>query len=66
MLQMLAVNFGRTPVQQTLEIPSIRQTTAIDLMTGLAEKKPLDPPPLRLELQPLTGKVILFQTKYYA
>lgn len=65
MLQMLAVNFGRTPVQQTLEIPSIRQTTAIDLMTGLAEKKPLDSPTLRLELPPLTGKVILFQTKYY-
>lgn len=65
MLQMLAVNFGRTPAQQVLEMPSIRQTTAIDLMTGLAEKKPLDSSTIRLDLPPLTGKVILFQTKYY-
>lgn len=65
MLQLLALNFGKTPVQQTLEIPSIRQTTAIDLITGLAEKKPLDSATLRLELPPLSGKALLFQTKYY-
>ena len=65
LLQLLAVNFGRTPVTQTVEMSSIKQTTAIDLMTGLAEKKPLDSPTIRLDLPPLTGKVILFQTKYF-
>lgn len=63
--QLLAVNFGRTRVQQTVEMAAFKQTTAIDLMTGLAEKKPLESPTLHLDLPPLTGKVILFQTKYY-
>lgn len=65
MLQLLAVNFGRTPAEQSLEIPTIRNTTAIDLMTGLAEKKPLNSTSIRVELPPLTGKIILFQTKYF-
>jgi hypothetical protein len=64
-VQLLAVNFGRTPVEQTLEMASFRNTTAIDLMTGLAEGKPLESPLLRLKLPPLAGKVILFQPKYY-
>ncbi len=65
MVQLLAVNFGRTPAQEVLEMPEVRQTTAIDLMTGLAEKKPLESATIRLSLPPLSGKVILFQTKYY-
>jgi hypothetical protein len=65
MQQLLAVNFGKTNAMQTLEIPEIRNTTAIDLMTGLAEKKPLESSILELRLPPLTGKVLLFQTKYY-
>jgi len=65
MTQLLAVNFGRTAVRQTLEMPEIRQTTAIDLMTGLAEKKPLEASAIQLDLAPLSGKVILFQTKYF-
>lgn len=64
-LQLLAINFSRTPVQQTFDIPHIRQTTAIDLMTGLAEKKPLESSSFRLDLSALSGKVILFQPKYY-
>ena len=65
MTQILAINFGRTAAEQILEMPNIRQTTAIDLMTGLAEKKPLESSTIRLNLPPLTGKVILFQPKYY-
>lgn len=65
MLQLLAVNFGKTLAEQTLEIPEIAQTTAIDLMSGLADKKPLDSTSIQLSLPPLTGKVILFQTKYH-
>lgn len=63
--QLLAVNFGRTRAQQTVEMSAFKQTTAIDLMTGLAEKKPLESPLLHLDVPALTGKVILFQTKYY-
>lgn len=65
MMQLLAVNFGRTGAHQTFEMSEIRQTTAIDLMTGLAEKKPIESATFRLDLPPLTGKVILFQPKYY-
>lgn len=65
MTQMLAINFGRQNAQQLFEMPCIRQTSAIDLMTSLAEKKPLDSATFRLDLPPLSGKVILFQTKYY-
>ncbi len=65
MTQMLAINFSKSPVSQTFEMPNIRQTSAIDLVTGLAEKKPLDSSTFQLNLSPLSGKVILFQTKYF-
>jgi hypothetical protein len=65
LLHLLAINFSKTEAQQTLEIPQIRQTTAIDLMTQLAEKKPLNSSTIQLNLPPLSGKVILFQPKYY-
>lgn len=65
MLQLLAVNFGRVTADQVIEMPCFRNTTAIDLMSGLAEKKPLESATLRIQIPALTGKVILFQTKYY-
>ena len=65
MIQMLAINFGKTAATQIFELPAIRQTSAINLLTRLAEKKPLDSSTFRLELPPLSGKAILFQTKYY-
>jgi hypothetical protein len=65
MTQLVAINFGKTRASQVLEIPNIRNTTAIDLMTGLAEKKPLESSSIRLDIPPFCGKVILFQTKYY-
>lgn len=65
MLQMLAINFGSSPVSQSFEIPAISQTSAIDLITGLCEKKPLDSSKFQLDLPALSGKIILFQTKYF-
>jgi len=65
MTQMAALNFGKIAAQQILEMANIRQTTAIDLMTSLAEKKPLDSATIRLDVPALSGKIILFQTKYY-
>jgi hypothetical protein len=65
MTQITAINFSRNPAQQALDMPQFRQTTAIDLMTGLAEKKPLESSTIRIAIPPLSGKVILFQTKYF-
>lgn len=65
MLQLLGVNFGKIAAEQTLEIPEIRQTTAIDLMSGLALKKPLDSATIRVQIPPLSGQVIYFQKKQY-
>lgn len=62
--QMLAVNFSSTPVRQTIDLPSLSQTSAINLMTGLCEKKALSATTFQLEVPPLAGKVILFQPKY--
>jgi trehalose synthase len=64
-LQLLAMNFSRTPVQEALELPQLRQTTAIDLLTSLAETKPIDSAYYLCNLPPLSGKIILFQPKYY-
>jgi hypothetical protein len=64
-LQLLAVNFSKAPVSEVFDIPRVRKTTAIDLITGLAMKKPLDAETIRIDLPPLSGKAILFQTKYY-
>ncbi len=65
MTHLLAINFGKEPARYVFESPSLRQTSAIDLLSGLNEKKPLDSPTFQLEVKPLSGKVILFQPKYY-
>ncbi|MBX7067735.1 MAG: hypothetical protein K1X28_10970 [Parachlamydiales bacterium] len=65
MTQLTAINFGSSEAKEILDLPGIRQTSAIDLMTGLAEKKPLDSSVFQLVLPPLSGKVILFQPKYF-
>jgi hypothetical protein len=64
MTQMLAVNFSSATVRQTIDLPALSQTSAINLMTGLCEKKALNATAFQLELPPLSGKVILFQSKY--
>lgn len=64
-LAILAVNFGKNKVEETLDSPAFRRTTMIDLMTGQAEPKPLDSSVARIHLPPLTGKIFLFQPQYY-
>lgn len=64
-LQLLSINFGSSKIRQVLEIPGIKGTSAIDLLSGSLEKKPLDSATIQLEIPPLSGKVILFQPKYY-
>jgi hypothetical protein len=63
--QLLAINFGRFPVQETLRQEGIKDTWAIDLMTGLIADKGFDTDLFSFDLPPLSGKVFLFQPKYY-
>lgn len=60
-----AVNFSRAPVEEKIDLPAIRNSTAIELMSGLAEKKVFDSSEFSFSLSPLSGKVFLFQQKYY-
>jgi len=64
-VQILAINFGRTSAKERLDMPAFQNATAINLMTGHSENKPLDSSSFILDLPPLSGKVILFQPKYY-
>ncbi len=63
--QLLAVNFNRSPVQEKFKIPGIEDTWAIDLMTGKSTGKSFDSGVFFFDLPPLSGKVFLFQPKYY-
>ena len=63
--QILAVNFGRAGTKETLEMTRLRNTTAINLISGHFEDKSFESASFLLELSPLSGKAILFQPKYY-
>ena len=62
---LLAVNFSRSPVQEKIKLSGIEDTWAIDLMTGISNEKGFDSGVFFFELPPLSGKVFLFQPKYY-
>jgi trehalose synthase len=62
---LLAVNFSRSPVQEKIKLPGLEDTWAIDLMTGLSAPKGFESGLFFFELPPLSGKVFLFQPKYY-
>ncbi|HSX38139.1 MAG TPA: hypothetical protein VLE95_04840 [Chlamydiales bacterium] len=62
---LLAVNFGKSPVQEKIMLPAIQDTWAIDLMEGKSVEKELNAGVFFFELPPLSGKAFLFQPKYY-
>ncbi len=64
-IQLLAVNFGKARVKEPLDMAEFKNATAINLLTGHAENKPLQSSSFLLELPPLSGKVLLFQPKFY-
>lgn len=64
-LHLTAVNFSRKAVQERIEVPGIQDTWAIDLMSGLSQKKEFASQSFFFDLPPLSGKVFLFQPKYY-
>lgn len=64
-IQTLAVNFGRTSAREKIEMPQLSLTNAINLLTGQTEEKTFESSSFRIDLPPLSGKVVLFQPKYY-
>lgn len=64
-IQVLALNFGKESIQESIDIASIRQTTAIDLMSNLAEEKIFSSSQFSFIIPPLSGRVFYFQPKYY-
>ncbi len=62
---LLAVNFSRSPVQEKIKLSGLEDTWAIDLMSGLSAPKGFESGVFFFDLPPLTGKVFLFQPKYY-
>lgn len=63
-LQLVAINFGPCPVTEKIKMEAFKNTTAIDLMSGLAEPKPLRAADYLIEIPARSGKVIHFQPKY--
>lgn len=63
--ELLAVNFGKEAVQETIELASIRKTTAIDLMNSLVINKPLESATIQLHIPARQATAILFQPKVF-
>lgn len=64
-IQLLALNFGRETSIEKIEREEIQQTSAIELLSSLTQKKVFDSGTFTFELPPLSGKVFLFQPKYF-
>ena len=64
-IQLLAVNFGRSAVVESIDFPDIAQTTAIDIVSQLAEDKVFSSAHFSFSLPPLSGRAFYFQPKYY-
>ncbi len=62
---LLAVNFGPTAAQETLDAVEYVKTSAINLSTLRSESKFFDSSLFELKLDPLSAKLILFQPTYY-
>ncbi len=62
---LLALNFGRGQVAESVELGELRNTTAIDLMSNLAEEKIFSSGNFSFILPPLSGRAFYFQPKYY-
>lgn len=64
-IQLLAVNLGSQTVEEKIEIAAIQQTSAIELLSSLSAEKVFDSSTFSFQLAPLSGKVFLFQPKYF-
>jgi trehalose synthase len=64
-IQLLALNFGSETVQEIVEIDAIKETLAIELLSSLIQEKDLSSSRFTFTIPPLSGKVFLFQPKYF-
>ena len=64
-LHLLAINFGRKAVTESVEQPDMSQTSAIDILSGLAAEKVFSSASFSFTLPPLSGRAFYFQPKYY-
>ena len=64
LLALIALNVARAPLQEELHSPHFANKWAIDLQKGLTEKKIFNEPILNLQLDALSGKLLLLQPKY--
>lgn len=64
-LALTAVNFSSLPLAEQLQGSFLANRWAIDLITGQALSKLFGADTLDLSLDALSGKVVLFQPKYY-
>lgn len=64
-IHLLALNFSRHSVQETLQFPGIQGTWGIDLMSGQSQEKIFEADSFLFDLPPLSGRAFLFQPKYY-
>ncbi len=62
---LLALNFSNSPVQEKITEMGIQNTWAIDLMAENGTAKDFEKGTFFFDLPPLSGKVFLFQPKYY-
>lgn len=63
--QMLAVNFSRKEVNESLEKKEFSKTSAIDLMSNIGEEKVFSSSQFSFTLPPMSGRAFYFQPKYY-
>lgn len=64
-LQMSLLNFSRKPICETIELDSLANTNAINILTRKNEKKRADSTQFTIQLDPLEGKVIVFEPSRY-
>ncbi len=64
-LYLLALNFSKQEVVESIERSEFSQKSAIDLLSQLTEEKIFSSSALSFILPPLSGKAIYFQPKYY-
>lgn len=63
--ELTAINVSTANTEEVLERSEFSNTTAINLVTDLAEPKIFASPVFKLSLLGMTGKAILFQPKHY-
>ena len=60
LLHISALNFSNTKIEETIKIDGIKNTSALNIVTGEPEEKDISSGSITLRLNPLEGKSIVF------